>query len=88
MKIIVNYASAEYDAMVSLVSNLTYLYLCRTRLLRANLLQPLKDIETINARLDCLVIFSIIHLKNLEHDSWISFFSRATYFKSILLHQK
>ncbi|KAK4557813.1 hypothetical protein RGQ29_007542 [Quercus rubra] len=25
-----------------------------TRLLRANLLQPLKDIETINARLDCL----------------------------------
>ncbi|XP_058085648.1 DNA mismatch repair protein MSH4 isoform X6 [Magnolia sinica] len=26
----------------------------RTRLLRANLLQPLKDIETINARLDCL----------------------------------
>lgn len=27
----------------------------RTRLLRANLLQPLKDIETINARLDCLV---------------------------------
>ncbi|KAL3829897.1 hypothetical protein ACJIZ3_018699 [Penstemon smallii] len=30
------------------------LVLCRTRLLRANLLQPLKDIETINARLDCL----------------------------------
>lgn len=27
----------------------------RSRLLRANLLQPLKDIETINARLDCLV---------------------------------
>ncbi|KAG5524021.1 hypothetical protein RHGRI_030880 [Rhododendron griersonianum] len=26
----------------------------RTRLLRTNLLQPLKDIETINARLDCL----------------------------------
>ncbi|XP_060674614.1 DNA mismatch repair protein MSH4 isoform X4 [Ziziphus jujuba] len=26
----------------------------RTRLLRANLLQPLKDIETINGRLDCL----------------------------------
>ncbi|CAN1259003.1 DNA mismatch repair protein MSH4 [Linum perenne] len=26
----------------------------RTRLLRANLLQPLKDIETINARLNCL----------------------------------
>ncbi|KAG6635996.1 hypothetical protein CIPAW_11G081300 [Carya illinoinensis] len=26
----------------------------RTRLLRANILQPLKDIETINARLDCL----------------------------------
>lgn len=26
-----------------------------TRLLRANLLQPLKDLETINARLDCLV---------------------------------
>ncbi|KAL0312992.1 UNVERIFIED_CONTAM: DNA mismatch repair protein MSH4 [Sesamum radiatum] len=26
----------------------------RTRLLRANLLQPLKDIDTINARLDCL----------------------------------
>ncbi|XP_064976313.1 DNA mismatch repair protein MSH4-like isoform X5 [Musa acuminata AAA Group] len=26
----------------------------RARLLRANLLQPLKDIETINARLDCL----------------------------------
>ncbi|KAA3460266.1 DNA mismatch repair protein MSH4 isoform X2 [Gossypium australe] len=26
----------------------------RTRLLRANLLQPLKDIETINTRLDCL----------------------------------
>uniref|UniRef100_A0A0R0HI55 DNA mismatch repair proteins mutS family domain-containing protein n=1 Tax=Glycine max TaxID=3847 RepID=A0A0R0HI55_SOYBN len=26
----------------------------RSRLLRANLLQPLKDIETINARLDCL----------------------------------
>nr|XP_048320551.1 DNA mismatch repair protein MSH4 isoform X2 [Ziziphus jujuba var. spinosa] len=27
-----------------------------TRLLRANLLQPLKDIETINGRLDCLVL--------------------------------
>lgn len=27
----------------------------RTRLLRANLLQPLKDRETINARLECLV---------------------------------
>ncbi|XP_043812357.1 DNA mismatch repair protein MSH4 isoform X6 [Manihot esculenta] len=26
----------------------------RTRLLRANLLQPLKDVETINTRLDCL----------------------------------
>lgn len=35
----------------------------RARLLRANLLQPLKDIETINARLDCLVsIFSFIHI--------------------------
>ena len=28
---------------------------CRTRLLRANLLQPLKDKNTINTRLDCLV---------------------------------
>ncbi|KAJ0559006.1 putative DNA mismatch repair protein MutS, core [Helianthus annuus] len=28
-----------------------------TRLLRANLLQPLKDIETIKARLDCLQLF-------------------------------
>ena len=27
----------------------------RTRLLRANLLQPLKDMYTINTRLDCLV---------------------------------
>ncbi|KAK4483613.1 hypothetical protein RD792_010812 [Penstemon davidsonii] len=35
-------------------SSLIDLVLCRTRLLRANLLQPLKDIETINARLDCL----------------------------------
>ncbi|KAF5935598.1 hypothetical protein HYC85_026727 [Camellia sinensis] len=31
-----------------------HLIFCRTRLLRANLLQPLKDIETINTRLDCL----------------------------------
>ncbi|XP_027193469.1 DNA mismatch repair protein MSH4 isoform X2 [Cicer arietinum] len=30
-----------------------------TRLLRANLLQPLKDIETINARLDCLLFFAL-----------------------------
>ncbi|KAK9142949.1 hypothetical protein Syun_012349 [Stephania yunnanensis] len=29
------------------------------RLLRANLLQPLKDIETINARLDCLVVLRL-----------------------------
>lgn len=33
----------------------SHIWFCRTRLLRANLLQPLKDIETINARLDCLV---------------------------------
>ncbi|KAG2375791.1 DNA mismatch repair protein [Vigna angularis] len=33
----------------------------RTRLLRANLLQPLKDIETINARLDCLVNRVLCH---------------------------
>lgn len=32
----------------------------RGRLLRANLLQPLKDMDTINARLDCLV--SIFHI--------------------------
>nr|GMD60026.1 DNA mismatch repair protein MSH4 [Ipomoea batatas] len=32
-----------------------------TRLLRANILQPLKDIETINARLDCLVNAHIAH---------------------------
>ncbi|KAF6141600.1 hypothetical protein GIB67_001152 [Kingdonia uniflora] len=31
-----------------------FFFLSRTRLLRANLLQPLKDIETVNARLDCL----------------------------------
>jgi len=36
--------------------------LVRTRLLRANLLQPLKDIETINTRLDCLVSKSKIIL--------------------------
>ena len=37
----------------------------RTRLLRANLLQPLKDIGTINTRLDCLVSVDccIWHLK-------------------------
>lgn len=38
----------------------------RSRLLRANLLQPLKDIQTINTRLDCLVsmfcIYIIIYL--------------------------
>ncbi|KAK6935162.1 hypothetical protein RJ641_035317 [Dillenia turbinata] len=33
----------------------TTMVICRTRLLRANLLQPLKDIETINARFNCLV---------------------------------
>lgn len=32
-----------------------FIFIFRSRLLRANLLQPLKDIETINARLDCLV---------------------------------
>lgn len=40
-----------------------------TRLLRANLLQPLKDIETINGRLDCLVclLLSLIQLSLLSY---------------------
>lgn len=42
------------------ISWLTLIFSSRTRLLRANLLQPLKDIKTINARLDCLVSFNQI----------------------------
>lgn len=56
----------KFCALLSLLFRSSFCY--RSRLLRANLLQPLKDIETINARLDCLVSiiralwFSYLHL--------------------------
>lgn len=53
----------DYYALLSLQFCSSFCY--RSRLLRANLLQPLKDIETINARLDCLV--SIINGLWLMH---------------------
>ena len=56
----------KFCALLSLQFRSSFCY--RSRLLPANLLQPLKDIETINARLDCLVSiiralwFSYLHL--------------------------
>lgn len=47
----------------------------RTRLLRANLLQPLKDIQTINARLDCLVSVTVVSMCPLVGKPFDSLYS-------------
>ena len=48
-------------------------FFSRTRILRANLLQPLKDIEAINACLDCLVSVKCGTLKFLYRRSCVKF---------------
>ena len=45
--------------MISFFHLILCCLLFRSRLLRANLLQPLKDVTTINIRLDCLVWFAM-----------------------------
>ena len=48
-------------------------FFSRTRILRANLLQPLKDIEAINACLDCLVSVKCGTLKFLYRRNCVKF---------------
>lgn len=59
--------------------------LVRTRLLRANLLQPLKDIETINTRLDCLVSIVKIRVLYTELDPLCSYRNFSMYDDALII---